>query len=61
VDELADEPALRGYHLLPAARGDLLVKLGRLPEARQEFVRAAHMTKNTRERDLLLARAKACG
>jgi RNA polymerase sigma-70 factor, ECF subfamily len=61
VDELADEPALRGYHLLPAVRGDLLAKLVRMPEARQEFIRAAHMTKNTRERDLLLARAKACG
>ena len=61
VDALADEPALRGYHLLPSVRGDLLEKLGRRSEARAEFERAAFMTKNAREREVLLARAKACG
>jgi RNA polymerase sigma factor (sigma-70 family) len=57
VDALLDEPALREYHLLPTVRGDLLVKLGRRAEARAEFERAATMTGNERERDLLLARA----
>jgi RNA polymerase sigma-70 factor (ECF subfamily) len=57
VDGLTDEPALKGYHLLPAVRGDLLVKLGRLDEARTEFERAAELTQNVRERTLLLARA----
>ena len=52
-------PALRGYHLLPAVRGDLLHKLGRGAEARAEFLRAADMARNTRERALLLARAEA--
>jgi RNA polymerase sigma-70 factor, ECF subfamily len=61
VDELAAEPALRGYHLLPSVRGDLLVRLGRLPEAREEFVRAADLCDNDRERELLLSRAVACG
>jgi RNA polymerase sigma factor (sigma-70 family) len=61
VDALADEPALRSYHLLPSVRGDLLVRLGRLPEARAELERAAALTHNARERDLLLARARACG
>ena len=60
VETLVDEPALRGYHLLPAVRGDLLVKLGRLEEARGEFERAAFMTQNTRERKLLLDRAAKC-
>ena len=60
VEALVDEPALRGYHLLPAVRGDLLVKLGRLEEARGEFERAAFMTQNTRERKLLLDRAAKC-
>ncbi|MGM1061627.1 RNA polymerase sigma factor [Saccharothrix sp. Mg75] len=60
VDELVDEPALKGYHLLPSVRGDLLVKLGRRAEARAEFERAADMTRNSRERALLLARADAC-
>jgi RNA polymerase sigma factor (sigma-70 family) len=60
VDELTEEPSLAGYHLLPSVRGDLLVKLGRLEEARAEFERAASLTRNTRERDLLLARADAC-
>ena len=57
VDALADEPALASYHLLPSVRGDLLAKLGRLDEARAEFERAAALTRNARERDLLLARA----
>ena len=60
VEALVNEPALRGYHLLPAVRGDLLVKLGRLEEARGEFERAAFMTQNTRERKLLLDRAAKC-
>jgi RNA polymerase sigma-70 factor, ECF subfamily len=60
VDELRDEPALAQYHLLPSVRGDLLVKLGRREEARAEFERAAEMTKNARERKLLLDRAAAC-
>ncbi|MFE3760539.1 RNA polymerase sigma factor [Streptomyces sp. NPDC059104] len=59
VDALADEPALRSYHLLPSVRGDLLERLGRGPEARAEFERAASLTRNVRERDLLLARAAA--
>ena len=61
VDGLSDEPALAGYHLLPAVRGDFLAKLGRLDEARAEFERAATLTRNARERDLLRARAAACG
>jgi RNA polymerase sigma factor (sigma-70 family) len=60
VDRLLDEPALASYHLLPAVRGDLLEKLKRLPEARAEFERAAALTRNGRERDVLLARAAAC-
>ncbi|MGW1638079.1 RNA polymerase sigma factor [Streptomyces lavendulae] len=59
VDALAGEPALRTYHLLPSVRGDLLERLGRGPEARAEFERAAALTRNARERDLLLARAAA--
>ena len=58
VDGLASEPALAGYHLLPAVRGDLLWKLGRLAEARTELERAAALTRNARERALLLARAQ---
>jgi RNA polymerase sigma factor (sigma-70 family) len=58
VDALAAEPALKNYHLLPSVRGDLLVKLGRLDEARPEFERAASLTRNARERDLLLERAR---
>lgn len=61
VDALADEPALKGYHLLPTVRGDLLFKLGRHDEARREFQRAASLTRNTREQALLRARADACG
>ncbi len=60
VDELTSEPSLKGYHLLPSVRGDLLTKLGRLPEAREEFERAAALTRNRRERALLLERAAAC-
>jgi RNA polymerase sigma factor (sigma-70 family) len=58
LDRLGDEPALRGYHLLPSVRGDLLVRLGRWPEARAEFARAATMTGNAAERELLLERAR---
>jgi len=57
VDVLVDDPALGGYHLLPSVRGDLLAKLGRHAEAEAEFSRAAGMTRNVRERELLLARA----
>jgi len=60
VDRLVDEPALRGYHLLPSVRGDFLKKLGRLEEARTEFERAAAITQNVRERNLLLDRARSC-
>jgi len=60
VDALRNEPSLKGYHLLPSVRGDLLEKLGRRDEARVEFMRAAEQTRNTRERTLLLARAAAC-
>ncbi|MDH5833371.1 RNA polymerase sigma factor [Luteimonas kalidii] len=59
VDALMQAPALRAYHLLPAVRGDLLHKLGRSAEARTEFLRAAELTRNARERSLLLARADA--
>jgi RNA polymerase sigma factor (sigma-70 family) len=61
VDSLVDDPALRTYHLLPSVRGDLLAKLGRRDEARAEFERAASLTRNERERTLLLDRAAACG
>jgi len=61
VDELRDEKALDRYHLLPAVRGDLLAKLGRHGEAQAEFKRAASLTQNVRERDLLLERAAAAG
>ena len=60
VDALAAEPSLQAYHPLPSVRGDLLMRLGRLPEARAECERAAALTRNRRERDLLLARARAC-
>jgi len=60
VDALVSEPSLKGYHLLPSVRGDLLMKLGRLDEARIEFERAAALTRNAREQALLLARASAC-
>jgi predicted RNA polymerase sigma factor len=57
ADALMSESALEGYHLLPSVRGDLLQKLGRFEEARAEFARAAALTRNTRERELLLERA----
>jgi RNA polymerase sigma factor (sigma-70 family) len=60
VDTLATDPALKTYHLLPSVRGDLLVKLGRSGEARGEFERAASLTRNARERELLLGRAAEC-
>ena len=60
VDALTSEPSLEGYHLLPAVRGDLLKKLDRFDEARAEFERAASLTRNTPERELLLERAAAC-
>jgi RNA polymerase sigma factor (sigma-70 family) len=58
VDALTSEPALENYHLLPSVRGDFLFKLGRFDEARVEFQRAASLTRNIRERDLLLDRAR---
>ncbi|TAM71724.1 MAG: RNA polymerase sigma factor [Microbacteriaceae bacterium] len=61
VDELAGRDELNGYHLLPSARADLLVRLGRTGEARLEFARAAALTRNERERTQLLARAESCG
>jgi predicted RNA polymerase sigma factor len=59
VDGLMDEPSLQGYHLLPSVRGDLLARLGRSDEAREEFKRAASLTRNASERRLLLDRAAA--
>jgi RNA polymerase sigma-70 factor, ECF subfamily len=61
VDALAGEPSLASYHLLPSVRGDFLEKLGRREEARVEFERAAGLTRNERERALLLARAEQAG
>jgi predicted RNA polymerase sigma factor len=61
VDALTSEPSLERYHLLPSVRGDLLAKLGRFEEARTEFERAASLTRNERERALLLERAFASG
>jgi len=61
VDALNDDPALKNYHLLPSVRGDLLKKVGRMEEAKGEFERAASMTRNARERDMLLDRARSCG
>ena len=60
VDPLREEPSLKSYHLLPSVRADLLAKLGRSGEARAEYERAASLTRNTRERELLLGRAAAC-
>jgi RNA polymerase sigma factor (sigma-70 family) len=60
VDRLTSEPSLKNYHLLPSVRGDFLKKLGRLGEARAEFERAAALTRNVRERNLLLMRATEC-
>jgi RNA polymerase sigma factor (sigma-70 family) len=59
VEGLTEEPSLKGYHLLSSVRGDLLARLGRVDEARAEFERAAELTRNARERALLLARARA--
>jgi len=59
-DTLASEPSLKAYHLLPSVRGDFLFKLGRFAEAQVEFERAASLTRNARERELLLGRARAC-
>jgi RNA polymerase sigma-70 factor (ECF subfamily) len=61
VDVLMSAPALEQYHLLPSVRGDLLMKVGRREEARVEFERAAEMTRNARERALLLERARTAG
>jgi RNA polymerase sigma-70 factor, ECF subfamily len=61
VDALTSEPSLQGYHLLPSVRGDLLARLGRSDEARAEFERAATLTRNAREREFLLERARSCG
>lgn len=60
VDALMDEPALKAYHLLPSVCGDWLAKLGRLAEARVDFGRAATLTRNASERNLLIGRAAAC-
>lgn len=60
VDALTSEPSMKNYHLLPSVRGDLLAKLGRFSEARAEFERAASLTRNAREREMLLERALAC-
>ena len=60
LDTLASEPSLQAYHLLPSVRGDFLSKLGRFAEAQAEFERAAALTRNARERELLLDRARAC-
>ena len=58
VDELTSEPSLKGYHLLPSVRGDLLAKLGRVDEARAELARAASLTRNAREREMLIERVR---
>jgi predicted RNA polymerase sigma factor len=58
VERIALEPTLQSYHLLPSVRGDLLAKLGRFDEAHAEFERAASLTRNARERQLLLRRAE---
>jgi len=60
IDKLTSEPSLKAYHLLPSVRGDFLFKLGRFTEAQAEFERAATLTQNARERELLLNRAAAC-
>jgi RNA polymerase sigma factor (sigma-70 family) len=60
IDKLTSDSSLKSYHLLPSVRGDLLRKLGRIDEARAEFERAAALTRNARERGLLLERAQAC-
>jgi RNA polymerase sigma-70 factor (ECF subfamily) len=60
LNEIAEDPALQAYHPLPGVRGDLLVRLGRSEEAREQFIRAADLCHNDRERELLLSRALAC-
>jgi predicted RNA polymerase sigma factor len=60
VERLATEPSLKNYHLLPSVRGDLLAKLNRFDEAAAEFATAANLTRNARERELLLDRARFC-
>jgi predicted RNA polymerase sigma factor len=60
IDQVVASGALKNYHLLPSVRGDFLFKLGRFAEAQEEFLRAASMTQNSRERDLLLSRAQKC-
>jgi RNA polymerase sigma-70 factor (ECF subfamily) len=60
IDALLSETSLKSYHLLPSVRGDLLRRLGRFAEARSEFERAATLTGNARERELMLERARAC-
>ena len=60
VNPLLDEPTLRTYHLLPSVHADFLSKLGRMEEAKAEYERAASLTRNARERGLLLERAAAC-
>jgi predicted RNA polymerase sigma factor len=61
ADSLTSAPALKNYHLLPSVRGDLLARLGRFDEARAEFKRAAALTRNARERELLFERARSVG
>jgi predicted RNA polymerase sigma factor len=60
LDTLASEPVLKAYHLFPSVRGDFLFKLGRFADARAEFERAASLTRNARETEFLLNRARAC-
>ena len=60
IDNLASEPSLIAYHLFPSVRGDFLFRLGRFPDAQAEFERAASLTRNARESELLLGRARAC-
>ena len=60
IDQVVASGALKSYHLLPSVRGDFLFKLGRFAEAQEEFMRAASMTQNARERDFLLSRAQKC-
>jgi predicted RNA polymerase sigma factor len=61
VDALTEEPSLKAYHLLPAVRADFLLRLGRVKEARAELERAASLTRNVREREVLRKRAAAAG
>jgi predicted RNA polymerase sigma factor len=61
ANALMSEPSLRDYHLLPSVRGDLLFKLGQFTDAKQEFVRAAALTKNEKQKEMLLRRMEECG